>query len=87
MIGRTGVVARRLGLAPPVVVLFIFIHVSNCFGYMMVIVTYGELRNMRSPCSEARSRFSGSSGRLPSKEVLAYEAREEGQYSTVEACR
>ena len=78
MTWRTGVIARRLGLVPPSVVLSLLIHVSNGLGYMMAIVADGELWNMRSPCSEARSGFSRSSGSLPSRDTLALKPHEDG---------
>jgi hypothetical protein len=86
MAGRVGVIARRLGLAPPTKVVAIFIHVTNCFCYMMVIIADRELRNMRSPCSEARSRFSRSSRGLQSKVVLAAKSEKDRRCSKLEAC-
>lgn len=76
MIWRIGEIARGLGLAPPIVVVVIFIHVTNCLGYMVIVIADRELRNVRSPCSEARSRLSRPSRGLRWKDVSAHQAIE-----------
>lgn len=86
MIWRIGEIARGLGLAPPIVVVVIFIHVTNCLGYMVIVIADRELRNVRSPCSEARSRLSRSSRGLQWKDVSAHQAREGEEAFKSEAC-
>ena len=64
---RSGVIARRFRLARLIIAVIIFVHVPNCFGYVMVIIADGELWDMALPCSEARSRLSRPSRGLRSK--------------------
>ena len=58
----------------PIIAIIIFVHVPNCFGYVMVIIADRELWDMALPCSEACSRLSRSSRGLRSKEMSVQEA-------------
>jgi hypothetical protein len=57
----------------PIIAIIIFVHVPNCFGYVMVIIADGELWDMALPCSKACSRLSRSGRGLQNKEMSAQE--------------
>jgi hypothetical protein len=63
----------------PIIAIIIFVHVPNCFGYVMVIIADRELWDMALPCSEACSRLSRSSRGLRNKEMSAQEGPQNGK--------